>query len=450
MPPDDNEPPHPKTGSSDIRAIFRRIGRNAGILFGGRMTFGLLNLGSSILAVRAVGLENFGIVVLLQAYVRLISGLLKFRSWAAVTKFGADALEAGKTEDFRRLIGFTLRLDMLSLTTSVAVAMLLAPLTAFWLGWPESAAGYAVWFALTIPFITAATPTGMLRLFDRFDILVRQHALNAIIRFLGVLILFLASFDHQVLIIIYATGSIVSGLYLWSVCFTEARSRGLLPRLRGRWSTLSAGFPKIWRFVVVTNLTSMMDTILIHATVLVVGSMLGSTAAGLFGVVKQLTEALNRSTSLLGQIVFPEFAWLEAKGDRKAIRRLLLRMLLISATILGVFCTALLLASEQILLIFAKEAVVAAPLLVAMGLGTALVALGFALEPAILTVRKERALLISSFVATALFCAILPLCILQFGLVGAGIAVAARQALMFLSRAVIVRQVLMRHPPKVG
>ena len=95
--------------SADIRSIFRRIGRNAGKLFGGRMVFGLLNLGSSILAVRAVGLENFGVIVLLQAYVRLISGLLKFRSWAAVTKFGADALQAGRNDDFRRLIGFTLR-----------------------------------------------------------------------------------------------------------------------------------------------------------------------------------------------------------------------------------------------------------------------------------------------------------------------------------------------------
>lgn len=432
--------------SADIRSIFRRIGRNAGKLFGGRMVFGLLNLGSSILAVRAVGLENFGVIVLLQAYVRLISGLLKFRSWAAVTKFGADALQAGRNDDFRRLIGFTLRLDVLSLTTSVILAMLLAPWASSWLGWSSDVVGYAIWFTLTIPFITAATATGMMRLFDRFEVLVQQHALNAIIRFIGVLIIFLAALDHVTLIFVYMAGMILSGLYLWGVAFHEARTRGLLPRLWGRWSMLSAGFPRIWRFVVVTNLTSMMDTVLIHATVLVVGGMLGPTAAGLFGVVKQLTEAMNRSTTLLGHIVFPEFAWLEAQGDRKAIRRLLWRMLVVSAAVLAVLCVILTFASEQIMLIFTKEAVVAAPLLVAMGIGAALVAMGFALEPAILTLRKERALLIVSVSITLLFCAMLYFFILQFGLLGAGIAIAARQGLLFLSRVYIVRSVFMSSP----
>lgn len=442
--------PRSAVGSADIRAIFRRIGANARKLFGGRMVFGLLNLGSSILAVRAVGLENFGVIVLLQAYMRLISGLLKFRSWAAVTKFGADALEAGRNDDFRRLIGFTLRLDVLSLTTSVVLAMLLAPWAASWLSWPDDMVGYAIWFSLTIPFITAATPTGMMRLFNRFEVLVQQHALNAIIRFIGVLIVFLAALDHVTLIVVYATGAILSGLYLWGVAFHEARTRGLLPRIKGRWSTLSAGFPKIWRFVVVTNLTSMMDTVLIHATVLVVGGMLGPTAAGLFGVVKQLTEALNRSTTLLGHIVFPEFAWLEAKGDRKAIRRLLWRMLIVSGAVLGVLCVILTFASEQIMLVFAKEAVVAAPLLVAMGIGTALVALGFALEPAILTMRKERALLVVSVTATLLFCVMLYFFILYFGLLGAGIAIAARQGLLFLSRVFIIRSVFVSQPGKAA
>lgn len=443
-------PPDIAMGGGGMRAIFRRIGRNAGMLFGGRLAFGLLNLGSSVLAVRAVGLEGFGVIILLQAYVRLISGLLKFQSWAAVTKFGADALQSGKHDDFRRLIGFTLRLDILGLATSVGLAMLAAPYAAPWLGWSEEIAGFAVWFALTIPFITAATPTGMLRLFDRFGVLVRQHALNAIVRFIGVLIVYFASLEFQALILAWAAGSLVSGLYIWSVAFSEARSRRLLPRMWGRWSKLSAGFPNIWRFVVVMNLTSLMETVLMHATVLVVGGMLGPTAAGLFGVVKQLTESLNRFSSLLGPVVFPEFAWLEAKGDRKAIGKLLWRMLFISSAILGAFCLFLLFASEWVLLIFAKEAVVASPLLVAMGVGAAFMALGFALEPAMLTIRKERALLFSAITSTILFCGMLFLFISQFGLLGAGLAIAARQAMIFLHRVFIMWRVLVLRPSRAA
>jgi O-antigen/teichoic acid export membrane protein len=446
MTQDKNSPTETATVGGGTRAIFKRIGRNAGMLFGGRLAFGLLNLGSSVLAVRAAGLDGFGVVILLQAYVRLISGLLKFQSWAAVTKFGADALQAGRDDDFRRLIGFTLRLDMLGLAVSVGLAILGAPYVAPWLGWSDQVAGFAIWFALTIPFITAATPTGMLRLFDQFGVLVRQHALNAIVRFIGVLIIYFGEFGYEALILAWAAGSVVSGSYIWFVALTEAHARKLSPRLWGRWSTLSAGFPNIWRFVIVMNLTSLMETVLMHATVLVVGGMLGPTAAGLFGVVKQLTESLGRFSSLLGPVVFPEFAWLEAKGDRRAISKLLWRMLLISSAILSLFCLFLLFASEWVLLIFAKEAVVAAPLLVAMGVGAALMALGFALEPAMLTIRKERALLFSAVISTILFCGMLFWFIEQFGLMGAGMAIAARQAMIFLHRIFIMWRVLVQRP----
>ncbi|MGB0506486.1 MAG: lipopolysaccharide biosynthesis protein [Pikeienuella sp.] len=449
MTQNNSSPNEPATGGGGMRAIFRRIGRNAGMLFGGRVAFGLLNLGSSILAVRAVGLEGFGVIILLQAYVRLISGLLKFQSWAAVTKFGADALQAGRNDDFRRLIGFTLRLDMLGLAISVGLAMLAAPYAAPWLGWTDAVAGFAIWFALTIPFITAATATGMLRLFDRFGVLVRQHALNAIVRFIGVVFIFFAGLGYEALILAWAAGSVVSGTYIWYVALSEAHARKLSPRLWGRWSKLSKGFPNIWRFVVVMNLTSLMETILMHATVLVVGGMLGPSAAGLFGVVKQLTESLSRFSSLLGPVVFPEFAWLEAKGDRRAISKLLWRMLLISSGILGAFCLFLVFASEWVLLVFAKEAVVAAPLLVAMGVGSALMALGFALEPAMLTIRKERALLFSAVISTILFCGMLFLFIEQFGLVGAGGAIAARQGMIFLHRIFIMWRVLVLRPRRV-
>lgn len=452
------ETPPPDGGPDSgftLGAIWRRIRRNAAIIVGGRVAFGLLNLAAAALAVRAVGVEAFGVVVLLQAYVRLIAGLLKFQSWAAVTKFGAEAMAAGRESDFRRLTGFTLRLDILGGAASILLGWLALPYAAAALDWTEEATALAPWFLLTAPFITAGTPTGVLRLLDRFIVLAQQHALNAIIRFVGSLAIFLAPMIHDFggggpgagsLIVVWGAASFVSGGYMMWMAFSASRARGLLPTLRGPWRGLTAGFPRIWRFVIVMNATSLMETILAYATVLVVGAMLGPAAAGLFGLVRQFTDPLNRFSSLLGPVIFPEFAWLEAKRDRRAIARLLWRTLAICGAVLAAFCVVLAVAGETLLvLLFDEQAAAAAGLLIAAGAAAAFKALGFAMEPVMLTIRKEKALLTTAILWTAAFCAALWGFISGFGLLGAGLAMLMRQAMLFVHRlAILYRTLVLR------
>lgn len=431
--------------------VWRRIRRNAAMLLGGRAVFGLVNLAAAAVAVRAVGLEAFGVVILLQAYVRLIAGLLKFQSWATVTKFGAEALAAGRDADFSRVIGFTLRLDIIGLVVSTSIGIAAAPLVGRWLEWPPEALALAPWFVLTIPFITSATPTGVLRLFDRFAVLVRQHALNAILRLVGAAAVLGFGGGLEELIVVWILASFLSGFQLMAAAAMELRRRRLAPRILARWSALTEGFPRIWRFVFVLNTTSLMETALTHATVLVVGAMLGPVAAGLYGIVRQMTDSLSRISSLLGPIIFPEFAWLEARGDRRSIMRLLGRTLALAGAGLLVFCLVLAIAGEMLLtVLFGAEAAAAWPLLVAAGTAAALLALGFAVEPVMLTIRKERAVLFSAVISMAIFCPALWLFIQWWGLVGAGLALLLRQAVVLIHRLAVLYRTLVLKPARAG
>ncbi|MEX2520156.1 MAG: oligosaccharide flippase family protein, partial [Paracoccaceae bacterium] len=386
-----------------------------------------------------------------QAYVRLIGGLLKFQSWATVTKFGAEALAAGRDDDFRRVIGFTIRLDIIGLFASVGVGVAAAPLIGRWLEWPPEALALAPWFVLTIPFITSATPTGVLRLFDRVGVLVRQHALTAVLRFLGAAAVYWLGGGLEELIVVWILASFLSGFQLMLAAAGELRRRSLAPRLAARWSELTAGFPRIWRFVIVLNATSLMDTIMTHATILLVGGMLGPTAAGLYGVVRQMTESISRLSTLLGPIIFPEFAWMEARGHRQAIARLLWRTLAVAGSGLAVFCLVLLFAGETLLtLIFGAETAPAAPLLTIVGLSAAIGVLGFAMEPVMLAIRKEKALLWSAALSTLAFLAALWGFMGWFGLIGAGFALLLRQSLVFSHRLFVLYRALVLKPRRSG
>jgi len=69
--------------------IIARFLRNVAMILGSRLTFGLLNLATNALVVRAFGLTELGIVLLLQVYVRMFTDIVKFESWQAVLSYGA-------------------------------------------------------------------------------------------------------------------------------------------------------------------------------------------------------------------------------------------------------------------------------------------------------------------------------------------------------------------------
>lgn len=430
----------PETVLAEAEGIWPRMRRNAGVILGGRAVGGLLNLAAAAVAVRAVGLEAFGVVALLQAYVRMIAGLLRFESWAAVTRYGTGPFDAGRTDEVRRLLGFTLRLDAIAFALSVAIAAAAAPLMARWFEWSDGVAALAPWYALTIVFITGATPTGFLRLVDRFRVLAEQHALNALLRLLGAAVLFVTGGGAVALTLVWGIAAMISGGYMLGAAWTEARSRGLTPRLRGRWSDLAHGFPGIWRFMGMTNATGIVETVMSHASVLIVGAVLGTTGASLYAVVRQLTESLGKLSSLLGPVIFPEVALLEARGQRAKIGRLMTRTLRASGAILAGYLAALWLVAEPLLVtIFGSETAPAVPLMIGAGAAAGLRACGFALAPALLSLGRELAVFRTALVATILFVPLLIGLLHVVGLTGAGIALVIWQGAIFAARLVILR-----------
>ena len=184
-PPDfDAEPANRKRGSG-AKSAWRNVLGNASVILSERIVFGVVNIAAAAVATRAVGFEAFGAVVLVHAYARLFGDMLRFQSWQAVLRYGAPALANGRTQDLRRLLGLTLRLDLIALAGSITAAILFSGFVASIFSWPEETARWAPLYALAIAFMATDTPTGVLRLLDRFGILAVRHAMNASIRLTG-------------------------------------------------------------------------------------------------------------------------------------------------------------------------------------------------------------------------------------------------------------------------
>src|SRR4051812_45785057 len=82
------------------------------------------------------------------------------------------------------------------------------------LGWTPAEAPSAAVFMLTIAFMVSATPVGLLRIFDRFDVMARQAALIAFLRLVGSVTALILMPNLIGFLCAFAFGTLGSWLYL--------------------------------------------------------------------------------------------------------------------------------------------------------------------------------------------------------------------------------------------
>ena len=146
---------------------FRRFLRNASYLSNGSVVASVFALTTLIFVGRALGPELLGVLALIEAYVRLIDTTVRLELREAVIKFGADALQRDRHQDFERLVKFELLIDL------GGVALAARPPPVARTSSARSWAGVLKRFgpkiySWVLLFACRRCPTAVLRLFDRF------------------------------------------------------------------------------------------------------------------------------------------------------------------------------------------------------------------------------------------------------------------------------------------
>lgn len=407
----------------DLTDIFRRFARNASLILGSRLLFGLMNLASNALVVRAFGLADLGVVLLLQSYARLFTDIVKFDSWQAVLSFGAKFQHDGDERGLRRLLGFTLGVDLASIVVGIAFAILFVPYAADIFEWPAEVSAFAPVFVVAVLFMVHSTPNGILRLYDRVDVIAWQFALNAIIRFLGVAAVAFFGGDVLHLAIVWFTGWVVSGSLPMVVAFRELAKRGLIPDFHVNWFRAGNEFHRIWRFLAFSNASSSLSFIYFSGAVMVVGASLGGAAAATLQIAQQFAIALSRPLRTLGPLISPEFAKLAASGDWRTFRTLILHQLALSAAVIGVLGAILFACLGTVLeIVYGPEILGAIWLFRLLLLATMLTMITFSFEPALLSANKPTLLIALRASAAGVYAAVGFAFLREFGILSLGIA----------------------------
>jgi len=277
-------------------AMIRRALTNTGWLMGARGINAVLSLGYLALATRALGLQGFGQFILVVSFVQAISGLASFQTWQAVVRWGQ------RRESVSNAIGFALGLDLLTFVVGAALAGALLGLAGSWLPVPPELRWQA--FALTLVWLIAArsTPTGILRLHDRYAQGAAADSTTSIVRIIGATIAALFAPTINAFLLVWAVAELATAATYWRFALRQETLSLRTISLRRLPRTETGA----WGFVWGTGLSGMLLIASRQLIVLLVGALGGPGMAAIYRVAAQLGEGLLKLAQALLRATYPE------------------------------------------------------------------------------------------------------------------------------------------------
>lgn len=308
-------------------SLFKRIFKNVGLLIAGEGAGAVIGLVALSLQTRGLGVVSFGLLVLVQSYVGFVAGLVKFQVWQAVVKYGAEALASDDKPRLFRIVLFCSLMDLGTALTAGTIAALAAWPIGSLFGWSPEIRWLAVFYSLAAVATVSATPVGILRLFDRFDLLAAVGPITPALRLGLTVAVFFYDRDN---IWLYAGAWLISSLFdrlvLMTLGWRELARRGLLAHRKWRLRGLTEGNKGIWSFVWANNIYVSLNMLTKQADTMVVGALAGPAAAGLYKIAKQFGALLGFLGKFVVTALFPELASMWVEKNYRHFRRTLLRV----------------------------------------------------------------------------------------------------------------------------
>jgi O-antigen/teichoic acid export membrane protein len=306
---------------------------------------------------------------------------------------------------------------------AAAIAIAAAPLAGRWLGWSDHTVDLAQLFSLAIAVHLSATPTAVLRLFDRFGLLASRLVALAVLRLLLVAAVFLGGGGLLAFLLLSMLGQILESLIMLGMAWRELRARGYGDSLMQPVRGVVGGHPGIWGFIWSSNVSLLFRKSTQHFDTLIVGGLIDPAAAGLYNVAKRLGAAVLKLGTPIQQAIYPDVARLWARGELTRLKKTVIRIGVVPGTAAGLFLILLSLKVEPLVaLVIGKSFQGASDLILVQMLAATVFLFGVALRPAILSMGRHQHLLALAAVATLLFYAWLVLSLPWLGVLGASFA----------------------------
>lgn len=435
----------PVRADSAHGAVFARMGRNIAWLLGGRGFAGIVSTLYLAVAARALGPHGFGLFTLVLAYGQAIANLVQFQSWQSVIRYGTTHIASGRGDRLARLLGFTATLDFASAIGGAALAAAGVVVAGPLLGWSAAEELRASLFGAALLLSIGATPNGMLRLGDRFDLITYTEAVGPVARLAGACIAWGSGGGIDGLLAVWASAALLQSAAAWAMAMRFARMRPAFGR--AALAQALAENPRIGRFMLLTNGSASLSMLWQQLGVLAVGGVAGATAAGGFRLAAKLAKSLAKPVQQIARVLYPELARLIASEDHATLVRVVRRVSWIAAALgLGIVAVTGFGGGLVLDLVAGKAFRFAHPFLFLLGIAAAIDLSGFAFEPLLNAHGRAGRVLVTRAIGAAAYVLLLGLLLPTIGTMGAAFAAIGASLAMRVRLGLMARRMLRRMP----
>lgn len=376
--------------------------KNSQKLFSGDIVRHVFKLIAISLTARILGAESFGILILIQTYIKIIDKFVNFQSWQALIKFGSE-YKNNDIDKFKDIIRICTQIDFISAVLGLFLSWILLVFISDIYKWDDRIIVFAVLYSFTILFNLEGTPTGILRLYSKYGIYAYQRIISASIQLILVLVLFFLKIeDLFFFIIIWLLTEILQHLLLFYYGWRELFSRDI--KFKILYNMNFKGSKYILKFVGITNLQSSIKLGAKELDTMLVGYLFGTSAVGVFDIAKKFSFILSKITNPVYQAIYPDLSLLWVEKRLEDFKSLLMRSSF-SLGFLSIFVWVffIILGKNIIIIAVGPEYLGAYNILLWYMLGLVISIFALPLQPSVLSMNHPEVSLYSIAVSTVIY-----------------------------------------------
>jgi O-antigen/teichoic acid export membrane protein len=408
------------SGNSTI--IKQRLGSIAHLLTG-NATNAVIMLIGTVVAARTLGPAAYGVFALVLTVCRISERLLRFESWQPLIRFAAQEEITGNPQRRSQLFLYGLLLDVGSAAFAAILAVVggyvLMPLLKLQ---PEHLPLIAI-YAVAIGINIRGVPTAALRLSGQFRTLAYVQIFSSLVRLSLASIALVFKADLLTFVVIWTVAQMTDSLlFLW-LGFRALKSIGIPSPLRAELRGMTSNFPSFMKFAWSTNFSSGLRTLTQEADTLLVGALVGTSAAGFYHIAKRIAKVAQQVGDMVQAVLYPDMARLWARSEKASFRHLVGRIQLALAAVgLALLGACWLVGNWLIQLFFGQEFAAIYPMLIAQLIAVILIMHAAPSRSAMLAMNRPGLILLIAILSTGLFFAVAFVAMPIYGAIGANFA----------------------------
>jgi O-antigen/teichoic acid export membrane protein len=396
--------------------LLQRVVKNSGHLLSANAVAALLGFAQGILAVRLIGITDWGLVTTVITFASNVNRLLTFRMGEVVVQRMGAALLADKKLQAAVTVKAAMLTEAATSTLAFVILLALAPWAAIKFGKDIGLAPlFAFYGLILLTNIAAESSTGVLQTLRRYNWIARVNMIQALVTAVLIGLAFLAEGELSAIVLAFVVGKTINGLGLGFLALFELhKTLGA-----GWWKASLANLPEkrgMFSFMINTNLNGTVNLFTRDNIPLYLAGLLSTTEVGYF---KLALSLINLILLPLDPFIWPTYAEITRTIAQKAwdkTRLLLRRVSLITGSVVAVVGGGLALTGWFLLpLLYGADAAPAYPALLILLIGYGFASIFQWNRPLLLAVGQPLFPLIVSFLAGLVELALIFSLVPQFG-----------------------------------